>query len=80
MDAQFNENEVLNSILEVLAERRAIRHKLIIALQEIRETADRSALGVNVSERVLWHTLYAASDHTSEAVEYLHSGNKAKSN
>lgn len=80
MDAHFNENEILNSIMEVLAERRAIRHKLMTAIEEFRDTADKSALGVNVSERALWQILYATSDHTSEGVEYLHSGNKAKSN
>lgn len=80
MDAHFNDSEVQNSIMEVLAERRAIRHKLMTALQEFRETADWSALGVNVSERVLWQTLYATCDYTSEGVERGQSGNKAKSN
>ena len=80
MDAHFNDSEVQNSIMEVLAEQRAIRHKLMTALQLFRETADRSALGVNATERALWQTLYVTSNYTCEGVEHGHSGNTAKSN
>lgn len=80
MDAHFNDNEVLNSIMEILAERRAIRRKLMIAIQEIREAADRNSSGVILSERQLWQTLCAANADTSHGNDHGHPGNKANLN
>lgn len=65
MDAPFNDNEVLNSIEVILAERRTIRQKLMTAVEELREVADRSASGVKLPEGTLWQRLCATNNHTS---------------
>lgn len=70
MDAHFNDNEALNSIKEILAERREIRRKLMIAVQEIREAAGNDFFEGALSGKECTQMLLAIKEDTSSGNDH----------